>query len=479
MNRTYMTTMEDKSGAFLLASRIILQYGGNITRVNYNRAVDAHMLFVDVEADESAHELIRCDLSAGGFLEGTSDTRIVLVEFELEDKPGTVLPILETLSSYAINIAYISSQENGTGVQFFKMGLVIENPSVINTLLHRLSRFCPVRILQYDEGEKTLDNTVFYIAFANRIRQLLNLTQEKTNEFINNANLIMQQLDDVNEPPRKTFEYISRFARFVADHDVNKNSCRITHHTLTKRVNLTVIEPPCGSNINILEDCISDKLLMVDSGFECYRGQTLQLIRELIPGFDARKKELLLTHADTDHLGLTAAFEVIHLSQRSYDSFACQLAGEPNYRERNRKTLPYCRMSEIITDYHPPRLSQLHVIDTQACDDTQSLSQIGHFDFADLHFEVWQGNGGHLPGEIVLIDEENQVALTGDDYVNIHGYTPDQAAFNKLAPYLMTSVNEDSTKAKAILKELFRRLNGQGYIVIPGHGAVIARGDTM
>ena len=54
-----------------------------------------------------------------------------------------------------------------------------------------------------------------------------------------------------------------------------------------------------------------------------------------------------------------------------------------------------------------------------------------------------------------------------------------QAAFNRLAPYLMTSVNEDSAKAKAILKELFRRLNGQGYIVIPGHGAVVARGETM
>ena len=26
---------------------------------------------------------------------------------------------------------------------------------------------------------------------------------------------------------------------------------------------------------------------------------------------------------------------------------------------------------------------------------------------------------------------------------------------------------------------LVRRLNGQGYIVIPGHGAVIARGETI
>ena len=73
MIKTYMTTMEDKSGAFLLAGRIILRYGGNITRVNYNRAVDAHMLFVDVEASENAHDLIRRDLAAG-------DSQIILAD---------------------------------------------------------------------------------------------------------------------------------------------------------------------------------------------------------------------------------------------------------------------------------------------------------------------------------------------------------------------------------------------------------------
>jgi len=479
MNRTYMTTMEDKSGAFLMASRIILTHGGNITRVNYNKAVDAHMLFVDVEADEAAHELIRRDLADGGFLEGASTARIVLAEFELVDQPGTVLPILEILNRYNINIAYISSQENGSGKQFFKMGLHIDNDAVIQMLLKQLSTQCPVRILQYDAGEKALDNTVFYISFASEIRNLLGLSQEATNDFLANANLIMQQLDDVNEPPYKTFEYISQFAKFVAAHDVTRDSCRITHHTMSDRVKLLVIEPPCGSNINVLEDTQTGRLLMIDSGFECYKEQTLRLLRELLPGFETREKELFVTHADVDHVGLSSEFSVIHLSRRSYDSFACEASGMPNYRECNRLTLPYCRLSKIITGYHPPRLDQLHIIDSHPCDDEQPLSLIGHFDFADLRFDAYQGNGGHLPGETVLIDEKNLVAVTGDDYVNIHAYTPAQAAFNRLAPYLMTSVNEHSGRAKAILRELFQRLDGRGYVVIPGHGAVIARGDRM
>lgn len=403
---------------------------------------------------------------------------MILAEFELEDRPGTVLPILEVLGRYRINISYISSQEDGSGKQFFKMGLYIEQPEVIQALLAELSRLCPVRILQYDAGEKALDNTVFYITFASEMRSLLRLNQEQTNDFLFYSNLVMQQLDDRNEPPRKTFEYITHFAHFVAEHDARRASCRVTRRRLTPHVSLTVIEPPCGSNISVLE-AEDGRLLLIDSGFECYRDDAVALLRELFPGFDQRPRELLLTHADCDHAGLHSLFDTIHVSRRSLDNFAREWRGEPNDRELNRKTLPYCRLSKLIAGYHPPRLAALRAIDTMPADISRPLSLIGRIFFADLHFNVYEGSGGHLPGEIVLIDERNRVAATGDDYVNIHGYLPAQAAYNRLAPYLMTSVNEDSAKAKAILRELFDRLDGKGYVILPGHGAIIDRGQAM
>ena len=127
MRKTYMTQMPDKSGAFLLASRIILAHGGNITRCNYNKAVDSHTLFVDVEAEESAQQEIEGELTRAGYLSrAVPHAKIVLMEFELIDRPGAVLPILEVLGRYHINISYISSQENNTGKQFFKMGLYID-----------------------------------------------------------------------------------------------------------------------------------------------------------------------------------------------------------------------------------------------------------------------------------------------------------------------------------------------------------------
>ena len=49
MRKTYITTMPDHIGAFLKASECFAKLGVNITRVSYNKAVDSHMLFIDVE----------------------------------------------------------------------------------------------------------------------------------------------------------------------------------------------------------------------------------------------------------------------------------------------------------------------------------------------------------------------------------------------------------------------------------------------
>ena len=53
MKKTFITSMPDQAGAFLAAGRIIAAAGGNITRVSYNKAVDTHMLFLDVSGDEA------------------------------------------------------------------------------------------------------------------------------------------------------------------------------------------------------------------------------------------------------------------------------------------------------------------------------------------------------------------------------------------------------------------------------------------
>ena len=479
LKRSFMTSLPDKTGAFLQASRIIRDHGGNMTRASYNKAVDAHMLFLDVEGEEAALDAIGDALSEAGFLKTASHVKIVLAEFELPHQPGATIPILETLAQYRISISYISSQISSENAVILKLGLYIEEPGVIEGLLRELSKICAVRILSYDAGEKKLDNTVCFLTFAGEMRRLLRMTQEQTNEFIYHANLVMQQLDEKGEPPSKTFEYISRFAHFVVDHGGEAYDCRITCQKLTDRVTVTVIEPPCGSNVTILEDGDGGPLLVIDGGFTYYQRLTMRLLRTLFPDFDLRKRAMLITHSDSDHTGISGHFDTVWCSQRTADCFATEHLGFPCPREENPNMLPYYRLSNLITDYVPPQLSRLRILNQQSGDDSEPLSVIGQFSFGDMDFTVLQGNGGHVPGETVLMDHTHKIAITGDDYINIHNCTAPQAEFNRLAPYLARSVNQDSAKYRLILRTLKDMMDGEGWLILPGHGAILQRDQRM
>ena len=87
----------------------------------------------------------------------------------------------------------------------FKMGLFVEKPQQFSHFLHAASRLCPVRVLDYDKTEKILDNSIFYISFASELAERMGLGEASRTDLIINSNLIMQMLDERNEPFHKTF----------------------------------------------------------------------------------------------------------------------------------------------------------------------------------------------------------------------------------------------------------------------------------
>jgi len=101
---------------------------------------------------------------------------------------------------------------------------------------------------------------------------------------------------------------------------------------------------------------------------------------------------------------------------------------------------------------------------------SKPLTQIGFFDFEELHFEVYEGKGGHLPGEIVLIDYTHHIAVTGDIYINVHGLTQKQAEYNQYAPILMTSVDTDPALCLEERKAILQRLGVGNWQIFGSHG---------
>lgn len=344
------------------------------------------------------------------------------------------------------------------------MGLLIENPKIIKSLLDEISMFCEIMFIDCDVKDQLIDNTVFYLNFGNEMRNTLSLNQDETNVFINNSNKILQILEENNEDPFKTFDYIRKFANFVINHKGSTFNPIISKKILSDKTTLYLIEPPCGSNTYIFES--KDKFLFIDSGFNCFKEEMEEVFNSLFQDFNKKEKNIILTHCDMDHCGFLNLFDCVYVSESTYNNFKFESQGKDNIREKNILHKPYVKLTQIISNYHPPKLSKLKIIGKKK--NKATISKIGEFNFEDLNFEIFEGNGGHINGEIILISKEKKLLFTGDIFVNIKGFSKEQKEFNLLAPYLMTNVDTDFNKAKTCRNEILAKY--KDYLICPGHG---------
>lgn len=471
MNKTYITTMPNEIGAFLKASQCFAELGINITRVSYNKAIDSHMLFIDASGTPQQLEKADSKLAEIGYLPKDSSTkRVILVEFRLRDIPGSVTEILTLIEQYGINISYISSRENGSAYQLFKMGLFVDDLKHINDFLKNAEKICLVNVLEYDSSENVLDNSVFYNSFLNGLSKTVSLTSLQKENLLADINLAMQTLDEKGLLPYRTFDSIYCFAKLLSECKGKNFKPRITQYDLTGSTQLVSIEPDCGSNTYILKS--KDKALFIDSGYACYKDEMINIIKKFIPDFDSIHKEIIITHADVDHCGLLPLFDSIIASYKSKICLQAEYEKKDGFREQNPLHKPYITICKILTSYTPVNPEKIIVPFENPINTDKKTNYIGKYNFADLNFEVYEGMGGHLEGEIILIDKEHKIVFTGDIYINIKEMTKPQKQYNQYAPILMTSVDTNASLCRDERNELLNMLDGTGWTVFGGHGAV-------
>lgn len=469
MKKTYVTSMPNHIGAFLKASKCFSALGINITRVSYNKAVDSHTLFIDAEGTEEQLRKADAELKEIGYLQSNSDkTSIVLIEFHLKDIPGSVTNILTLINNFNFNISYISSQENGTDYQQFKMGLYVEDSDKISEFLTEAEKLCKVRVIDYNSSEKVYDNSIFYNTYVLGLSQTMGLSEDVKNELLVHVNLAMQTLDEQGLSPYRTFDSISKFAELLGISKGKAFSPRISTHKITDNTEITLIEPPCGSNTIIIKS--NNEVLFIDSGYACYSEEMLEVFKKCISDFENIKKTILVTHADVDHCGLLPMFDEIIVSHKTAHCLKNEYLGNDGYREKNPLHKPYINICKTLTSYKTVNPEKIKVLWNNIETLSEPLTQIGFFDFQELHFEVYEGKGGHLPGEIVLIDYTHHIAITGDIFINTHGLTPQQAEYNQYAPILMTSVDTDPKLCAEERKAIMQRLGVGKWQIFGAHG---------
>jgi glyoxylase-like metal-dependent hydrolase (beta-lactamase superfamily II)/predicted amino acid-binding ACT domain protein len=469
MKKTYVTTMPDHVGAFLAASRRIAQLGLNITRVSYNKAVDMHTLFIEAEGTPEQHLRAQRALAEIGCLQSDGQEQsVVLLAFILRDVPGSITAVLELIQSFNFNISYMSSQENGTDYQAFKMGLFVENRQQVADFLAEAEKLCEVQVIDYNHTQQNFDNSIFYRSYAAELTRRTGLGDAAREALLIHVNLAMQVLDEQGLSPYRTFDSIGRFADLLAACRGNAFSPRITTHRITDATQITLIEPPCGSNTAIVQSV--GQTLFIDTGYACYAGEMLNIFRQLVPDFDRAEKRVFVTHADVDHCGLLPLFDIVETSVKSAECLRLEYAGEDGYREQNTLHRPYIKICKTLTGYHPPEPDRVRVVAGDLTPQAETLRHAGEYRFGELRFEVYEGKGGHLPGELVLIDYAHKIAFTGDVYVNLKEMTAEQAAYNQYAPILMTSVDSDPALCAQERAEVFQRLGVGEWRVFGAHG---------
>ncbi len=469
MRKTYITTMPDHIGAFLKASECFAKLNINITRVSYNKAIDSHTLFIDADGEEEKLKKADDLLTEIGYLQTSkNENSIVLMEFMLKDCPGSVTEVLRLIHQYQLNISYISSQENGTDYQAFKMGLYIENENHLKTFLAEAQKLCPIRVLDYNHSEKVYDNSIFYQSFVSELVQCIGLSENIREDLLVNTNVVMQMLDEKGLSPYKTFESISRFAHLLASCRGSSFSPRVSRHEVSDNTEIILIEPPCGSNTAILVS--AGQVLFIDSGYALYREEMEILFRGLLPEYETMKKTVYVTHADVDHCGLLPIFDEIIASEETKECLALEYKKADGYREQNPLHKPYVNICKALTLYSPPVPEKIVALWSAPEELKEPLTQVGFYDFGEMHFEVYQGKGGHLKGETILIDYNRHIAFTGDIYVHVHGMTREQAEYNQYAPVLMTSVDTDPALCATERSAILQRLGPGEWKIFGAHG---------
>ena len=205
--------------------------------------------------------------------------------------------------------------------------------------------------------------------------------------------------------------------------------------------------------------------MFVDCGFACFEDEMLSIFKNLINNFDKCRKYLFLTHCDVDHAGLCHIFEKIYTSQKTYVNFMLEQKGEKNYRERCPHHEAYGNLTKIISGYKTPPMEKIKPVSEGS---GEKLSKSGEIEIFGENFEIYEGNGGHVPGESMLVWEKENIVFSGDIFVNAAGYSSEQAKFNEFAPYLTTSVNVDSKKALLCRNEFTDKF--KEFLICPGHG---------
>ncbi len=477
----FVARMPDEPGALHKAAEIVRKYNGNINRIHYDRRIDPHTVFFEVSlGSEEDYQNIRRELQRLGYLqESLEPLGFLKFNVYLPHRPGALFEFLNYVTEARANIAFLDFDDQGPHPDRLTVSLTVERSAIIDKLLNRLKSRYRLEILEYDTRGDYLDNTVFYLKFAQKLREIIG---EAEDEFLlrllHDINHIVQELSNLKQDPEEVFRCILATGEMLKKTTGPGFYADVQRIKLPEGVTLYCFQLPCGGNIFLLDT--SAEMVMIDTGFGLYNQDVLRLLQHYGLGDLSKLSRIYITHADADHAGAAGYFdkpaylhqgtlEIIEKANRAYGSRV-----ESSILEE-----VYTKLINLFSHFAPP---QKPVCFPEEVLGIRGIFPVIHkFSVGPLQFEVLESLGGHLYGQVFFFCPEAGLLFTGDSLLNLESFTPERREFARLAKVLMTSVNVDREIAARERKALFdlaketdQHLSPKGRrcLICGGHGAV-------
>jgi glyoxylase-like metal-dependent hydrolase (beta-lactamase superfamily II) len=482
---SFIACMPDRPGALHRAAEIIKRYEGNINRIQYDRRIDRYIVFFEVTAVPEAYNKIREELERIGYLQ-TSLQPIAFLKFHvyLPNCPGALFDFLNYLTSAGANITYLDFDERGQHPERLVVGLNIENTSLIDALLNELKSGYRLEILEYDTTGEKLDDTVFYLRLAQKLRVFIGSAEDDfLMRFLHDINHIAQELSNLKKEPVEVFGNILKVGDFLNRTTGENFFADVQRIKISEGIELFSFQPPCGGNIYMFDTTC--ERVMIDTGYGIYYQDVVDMLQHYGLGDLSRLKRIYITHADADHCGGAGYFSVPAYLNR--ETLLITRETSRAYGSSSQGCIleeVYTKIINLFSRFKPPsnvilfpEISQLD----ETIEKRGSFPIVTRFKIGDLNFEALEGLGGHMHGEIFYICPEEGLLFPEDALINFKSLSHERTEYNILADYLMTSVNVDSKLAReernaliSLISEIDEKLaeKGKKCLICCGHGSI-------
>jgi len=472
--------MPDEPGSLEKAAGVITRYNGNINRIQYDRRIDPCTVFYEVTSTAEEYTKITRDLAAIGYLQTSLKPSSFLKFYvHLPHTSGSLSRFLKYTTESGANIGFIDFDEAGRHPDRLTLSLNLEDPALVEQLLNTLKSRYHLEILEYDTTGKNLDETIFYVRFAQEIRDLIG---ESENEFLlsflADTNHIAQELMNRGNNPRQVFDSVLQTGRTLHATTGKNFYADVQKITVTPLVDLFCFQLPCGGSIYVLK--AGRETLMIDTGYGIYHDDVMAMFSYFGLGNEDQFTCIIISHADADHCGAGGFFpadalmhtgtrDIIKTSNRAYGSRS----------EHSVLEAFYTKMINLFSRFHASK--KITCLPHAGTERRSIFPVLATVTVGDISLEVLEGLGGHTHGQIYLYCQKEGLLFTADAVINFASLNPERARYNSLADFLVTSVNVDSDLARKERKALLElaaktdehlTAHGKRCRICGGHGAV-------